>query len=72
MHVYILEFGKEHLQIMWNAVWMGARWKQGYVIPPPPYSIVLASSVKTKEIKVIEFHRILVDRQIINKIVLFY
>ena len=34
------------------------RWKQGYIRPPPPYFIVLASSVKTKEVKVIEFHRI--------------
>ena len=25
---------------------------------PPPYFIVLASSVKTKEVEVIEFHRI--------------
>ena len=25
---------------------------------PPPYFIVLASSVETKEVKVIEFHRI--------------
>ena len=33
------------------------RWKQGYMRPYPPYFIVLASSVKTKEVKVIEFHR---------------
>ena len=34
------------------------RWKQGYITAPPPYFIVLASSVKTKEVKVIECHRI--------------
>ena len=39
--------------------WMGNRWKQGYVRSPPPYFIVSASSVKTKEVKAIKFHRIL-------------
>ena len=34
------------------------RWKQGYITPPLPYFIVLDSSVKTKEVKIIEFHRI--------------
>ena len=49
------------------------RWKQGFITPPSilhfmkrsditrwkqGYIIVLASSVKTKEFKVIEFHRI--------------
>ena len=34
------------------------RWKQGYIRSPPPYFIVLANSVKIKEVKVIEFHRI--------------
>ena len=32
--------------------------KQRYVRPPPPYLIVLASSVTTMEVKAIEFHRI--------------
>ena len=40
------------------------RWKQGYLRPPPPYFIVLASSVKTKEVKVIEFHRIVNETEI--------
>ena len=44
--------------ILWNAVRDVTRWKQGYIGSPPPYFIVLASSVKTKEVKVIEFHRI--------------
>ena len=35
------------------------RWKQGYIWSPPLKFIVLVSSVKTKEVKVIEFHRIL-------------
>ena len=36
------------------------RWKQGYIRAKsaPRYFIVLASSVKTKEVEVIEFHRI--------------
>ena len=34
------------------------RWKQGYIRPLPIYFIVSASSVKTKEVKGIEFHRI--------------
>ena len=34
------------------------RWKQGFIWSPPPYFIVLASSVKTKEVKIMEFHRI--------------
>ena len=38
--------------------WMGPRWKQGYISPPPPCFIVLASSVKIQKVKVIEFHRI--------------
>ena len=33
------------------------RWEQGYATPPPPYFIVLASSVKIKDAKVIEIHR---------------
>ena len=33
------------------------RRKQGYIRFPFLYFIVLASSVKTKEVKVIEFHR---------------
>ena len=33
------------------------RRKQGYISSPAPYFIVLASSAKTKEVKVIEFHR---------------
>ena len=41
------------------------RWKQGYIRSPPPYFIVLANSVKIKEVKVIEFHRITwIDRLI--------
>ena len=32
--------------------------KQGYITPPVPYFIVLASSVKILEVKAIEFHRI--------------
>ena len=32
--------------------------KTGLYKNPPPYFIVLASSVKTKEVEVIEFHRI--------------
>ena len=39
------------------------RWKQGHIIPLPPYFIALASSVKTKEVKVIKFHRISHRRQ---------
>ena len=35
-----------------------ARWKPGYITTLPPYFIVLVSSVKTKEVEVIEFHRI--------------
>ena len=37
---------------------MTTRWKQCYVRPPSWYFIVLANSVKTSEVKVIEFHRI--------------
>ena len=37
--------------------WMGTRWKQSYVRPPPSYFIVFASSVTTMEVKAIEFHR---------------
>ena len=42
----------------WKPFWMGTRWKQNYIRPPPPYFIVLASSVTTMEFKAIEFHRI--------------
>ena len=38
-------------------------WEQSYIRPPPPYIIVLASSVTTMEVKAIEFHRILVFNQ---------
>ena len=34
------------------------RWKQSLYKNPPPYLIVLASSVKTKGVEVIEYHRI--------------
>ena len=33
-------------------------WVQCYIRPTPPYFIVSASSVKTLEVKAIEFHRI--------------
>ena len=39
--------------ILWNVVTSLGENKN-----PPPYFIVLASSVKTKEVEVIEFHRI--------------
>ena len=42
--------------ILWNAVTSLVENK--VINTPPPYFIVLASSVKTKEVKVIEFHRI--------------
>ena len=42
--------------ILWNAV----RVKKRVHKNPPPYSIVSASSVKTKEVEVIEFHRIVI------------
>ena len=35
---------------------MGTRRKQSYIRPPPPYFIVLASSVTTMQVKAIEFH----------------
>ena len=38
--------------------WIGTRWKRSYIRPPPPYFIVLASSVTIMEVKAIEFHRI--------------
>ena len=37
---------------------MATRGKKCYIAPPPPYFIVLASSMKTKEVKVIDFRRI--------------
>ena len=36
--------------------WMGARGKQSYIRSPPPYFIVLASSVTTMGVKSTEFH----------------
>ena len=42
--------------ILWNAVTSLGENKVMYT--PPPYFIVLASSVKIIEVKVIEFHRI--------------
>ena len=37
--------------------WTNTRWKQCYIIPPPPCFIVSDSSVKTLQVKAIEFHR---------------
>ena len=37
---------------------MGTRWKQSYLMLPPPYFIELAGSVTKMEVKAIEFHRI--------------
>ena len=42
--------------ILWNAV--TSLGEKRVYNTPPPYFIVLASSVKTKEVMVIEFHRI--------------
>ena len=42
--------------ILWNAVTHSVKTR--LYNAPPPYFIVLASSVKTKEVMVIEFHRI--------------
>ena len=39
---------------------------------PPIYFIVLASSVKTKEVKVIQFHRINVTNATINILTLMF
>ena len=36
----------------------GFEWQQSYVTPPPPYFIVLASSVEILEVNAIEFCRI--------------
>ena len=51
-------WGKDYFVKRSDITW----WKQGYIRPPLPYAIVLASLVKTKEVKVIEFHRILQTR----------
>ena len=52
--------------------WMGTRWKQSYIRPPPPYSIVLTSSVTAMEVKDIEFHRISVLHKKIKCIRVYY
>ena len=42
--------------ILWNAV--TSLGETRLYNTPPPYSILLASSVKAKEVKVVDFHRI--------------
>ena len=42
---------------MYTIKWRHSKKTRSYK-NPPPYFIVLASSVKTKEVEVIEFHRI--------------
>ena len=50
--LYIIRLGV----ILWNAV--TSLGEKNLYKTPPPYFIVLASSVKTNEVKVIEFRRI--------------
>ena len=59
------------VQSMWQSAKQLAQWRHSVKTRLYntlfPYLIVLASSVKTKEVKVIEFHRIVLDLTIFRR-----